>query len=256
MAYKDILVHLDGSPDCSARVLLAASLAREHKAHLTGLYVVSHAHYQPEDEGAEADSAAVRADFQARTAEAGVSAECLTSDAGVSGVASADILIGHAYHKDLVVVGIHGDIPERVARGAGCPVLVVPRNGTFGSSERILVAWRNGRESARALKDAIPFLEKAAHVTVLEVTAPGEANTPTSAAEACRYLERHGIKAAADVVAAEIAVGDMLINEAWEERCDLLVMGALSNGAKGGLKFGAVARHVFDHMPVPVLISH
>ena len=37
MNYRTILVHLDESPRCGARIELAAGLAREHGAHLLGL---------------------------------------------------------------------------------------------------------------------------------------------------------------------------------------------------------------------------
>ncbi len=37
---KDILVHLDNSRACEARVKTAMALAAKHDAHLTGLYVL------------------------------------------------------------------------------------------------------------------------------------------------------------------------------------------------------------------------
>jgi nucleotide-binding universal stress UspA family protein len=40
MALKDILVHLDVTPRCTARLEVAANLAARHGAHLTGLHVI------------------------------------------------------------------------------------------------------------------------------------------------------------------------------------------------------------------------
>ena len=40
MPLKDILVHLDATPRCAARLELAARLARQHDAHLIGLHVI------------------------------------------------------------------------------------------------------------------------------------------------------------------------------------------------------------------------
>ena len=44
MAYKDILVVLDDTPECAARVDVALGLARRHEAHLIGLLVIEPAH--------------------------------------------------------------------------------------------------------------------------------------------------------------------------------------------------------------------
>ncbi len=52
MALKDILVHIDNSPSCPARLDVAIDLARENDAHLAGLYVIGLA---PIHQYAEAD---------------------------------------------------------------------------------------------------------------------------------------------------------------------------------------------------------
>ena len=40
MPYKDILVVLDDTPECEARVDVALGLAHTHEAHLIGLMVI------------------------------------------------------------------------------------------------------------------------------------------------------------------------------------------------------------------------
>ena len=40
MTYKDLLVHLDDSKSCAKRVDAAVRLARQHGAHLTGVYPI------------------------------------------------------------------------------------------------------------------------------------------------------------------------------------------------------------------------
>ena len=40
MAFKDLLVHLDGSEQSNTRLRLACRLAKDHGAHLTGLHVM------------------------------------------------------------------------------------------------------------------------------------------------------------------------------------------------------------------------
>lgn len=270
MALKDILVHVDGTPHCAARLDLAINIARENQAHLTGLYVISHPHYKPRSEGDEFKTAEAEAGFNEKVAQAGISAEWLCADWTVTGVSMSEIVNLHAYCKDLVIVGQtdHGsqdedvprDLPDRVVLGSGRPVLVVPYAGTFNTvGDRVLVSWKSGRESTRALNDAMPFLQGAQQVSVLEVNDPaapeGAAKSP--GADVCAHLNHHDIAATSDqLVSADVAVGDVLLNHAWEEGCDLLVMGAYTHTSRGALALGTVARHVLRHMTLPVLMSH
>ena len=79
----------------------------------------------------------------------------------------------------------------------GRPTLFVPRRHrpqSFG--ERVVVAWNASRESSRAVNDALPILELAKDVTVLNVEAgcdrrPAE---PGAAPRLASYLSRHGIR--------------------------------------------------------------
>lgn len=270
MAFKDILVHVDNSPQSAARLALAIGLARRHKAHLTGLYVISHPHYEPRHEGAELIAADAQKSFERETGLAGISSEWLCVDWGVTGVSVTEIVNLHAYQKDLVIVGqtdpdsqsgeIPSDLPERVVVGSGRPVLIVPYVGTFNSvGERVMVAWKSGRESVRALNDAMPFLLDAQKAMVVAVNPSGSDESPGKGpcADICTHLARHGINAKAEhLVAADIPVGDLLLNQAWEQGCDLLVMGAYTHTPRGTLAVGTVARHVLDHMTLPVLMAH
>jgi nucleotide-binding universal stress UspA family protein len=40
MTYKDVLVHLDDSKGCGKRIDAAVRLAKQHDAHLTGVYPI------------------------------------------------------------------------------------------------------------------------------------------------------------------------------------------------------------------------
>jgi nucleotide-binding universal stress UspA family protein len=270
MSFKDILVHIDSSPQCSARLALAIGLAQRHKAYLTGLYVISHPHYKSRQESSGLKIEEARKRFTETTAHAGIPAIWRDIDWNVSGVSTAEILNLHAYHKDLVIIGqtdygtqsgdIPSDMPERVVVGSGRPVLIVPYAGEFKSlGERVMIAWRAGRESGRALHDAFPILEKAKQVNVIAVNLAGtEGNTGNSCCdEITTHLARHGIDAKTDkFTVADMQVGDVLLNSAWEEGCDLLVMGAYSITTRGSANLGPVARHILKHMTMPILMSH
>lgn len=268
MAFKDILIHLDNTPQCSARLSLAINLARQYKAHLTGIYVISHPHYHSSDENAAQKAAEAGSIFVSDTGQAGIQAKWLCIDWPVTGVNVSEVVKLHAYHKDLIIVGqtdysstatdVPADLPERLIRDAGRPVLVVPYAGMFKSvGERVMVAWKPGRESVRALNDAMPFLLDSHHVSIQGVYSPSAGGNFDSGTSICSHLARHGIVAGfARFMAADIPIGDVLLTQAWEDGCDLLVMGAYTHNRRGVLTLGPVAQHILKHMTMPVLMSH
>jgi len=272
MAIKDILLHLDNSPDCEARVDLAVQLARKHGAHLKGLFILSHPYYAPRHTSTSAETASLVEDmFAAKAANAGISAEWLYVDWSVVGVRMTEIITLYTYYTDLVIVGqpteaannagVPFDLPERLGLSGGKPLLVVPYAGIFNRSiERIMVAWKAGRESSRTLYDSLPFLENAGHVSLVTVASPGQYDQSTAGdmQKLTAYLSRHQLNPVHDEILApsSLPVGDALLNHACEQKMDLLVMGGYAASRRGAFMLGPVARHLMNHMTLPVLISH
>jgi nucleotide-binding universal stress UspA family protein len=270
MEFKDILVHIDNSQQCATRLDLAIKLARQHQAHLTGIYVITHTHYAPQGEVAAQMAVQAEELFQTTTAAAEIHAEYLCVDWAVTGDSLADVLNYYAQQKDLIIVGqatqdkahdhASADLPERVVLGSGRPVLVVPYAGIFESiGERVLVAWKAGRASARAVHDAMPFLIKAEQVSVVTVTSPGDRPLPDTGrdAEIYTHLKRHNIKVREESLeAGDVPVDNILMNFAWEHGCDLLVMGVYAQSQHGSRAVSPVTRGFFERMTVPVLMSH
>ena len=270
MEFKDILVHMDNSQQCEARLELATALAREHTAHLSGLYVIPHSHYAPQGRALELKVLQAREQFQSLTSKVDIPVEFLCADWGITGVSTVEILNYYAHRKDLIIVGqldqnrvqesTHAELPERVVLGSGRPVLVVPYTGTFSSAgERVLVAWKSGRASARALHDAMPFLFKAKEVFVVTVMSSADQQAADIYLDAGirTHLERHNIKVREEnLETGDVPVGSVLMNYAWEHGCDLLVTGVYAQAPHGSLVVGPVTRDLFEHMTVPVLMSH
>jgi nucleotide-binding universal stress UspA family protein len=151
------------------------------------------------------------------------------------------------------------DFPERLALESGRPVLVVPYVGTYPDMGRnVVVAWKPGREAARAVFDALPILEAAETVTILEIKHKGEATdalAPDTTIAAA--LGRHGIKPVVrSSVAVDISVGDEILSRLADFGADLLVMGAYGHSRMRELVFGGATRHIARHMTVPTLFSH
>jgi nucleotide-binding universal stress UspA family protein len=131
------------------------------------------------------------------------------------------------------------------------------KTSTFG--ERVLIAWDNGREAARAVNDALPILKTAKSVTVLSVnpvlSSDGGRREP--GADISLHLARHGVKVeAARAVASDISVGDAIVADIAEDGVDLLVMGAYGHSRLRELMLGGVTRQILGNMFVSVLMSH
>jgi nucleotide-binding universal stress UspA family protein len=285
MAFKDILVHLDGDPRSAARLGIAAGLARRFDAHLTGVYVVD----IPSVEffygaamplgggGAEQVIDQIRADAVAAAEPVEASFRELLRREGldggwrlVEGSLPATVAL-HARYADLTVLG-QADPGQRFGRldheaaavatvmGSGRPILAVPFAGDFPVvGQRVLVAWNASREAARAVNDALPLLREASAVTVLAVNPRrgigGHGDVP--AADIALHLARHGVKAeAAHTVATDIPDGEALLSYAADIGADLIVAGAYGHSRARELVFGGVTRTLLAEMTAPVFLSH
>jgi nucleotide-binding universal stress UspA family protein len=270
MAYKDLLVHIDSSSQCSARLALAVMLARRFGAHLTGIYVMPTLAISPfiADqfptamlENGHAKIAQLRdeamASFAAASQPLGSEAEWRETRGEL-----VDVVRLAARNADLAILGQAdpsadgSDLPAQVVLGSGRPALLVPYAGTFANvGGRVLVAWNGSAQAARAVNDALPFLQSAERVTVVTVSPGGNV---TEDGDIARHLARHGVQAEISQITAERhgGVGDLLLSRASDERADLIVMGAYGHSRLRELVLGGVSRALLAHMTVPVLMAH
>jgi nucleotide-binding universal stress UspA family protein len=279
MTLKNILVHIDDSPQCRQRLDVASDLARGHDAHLSGIYVVSvpavpaimSAGYFPEgfiagqEERERERAKKVKAEYDDYMRRAGIASEWRERQGDPAGIVSLN-----ARYADLAIVSQADpagtgpyemlELPADVALSAGRPVLVIPHIGPAESlGTRVLVGWNASREATRAVNDALPLLQRAKSVTVLAIDPQGgvEGHGESPSADISLHLARHGIKAeAARTVAGDIDVGDALLSRAADLGADMIVMGCYGRSRMREFILGGVTRHVLRHMTVPVLISH
>ncbi|MET3555008.1 universal stress protein [Burkholderia sp. 567] len=277
MSYKTLLVHLDDSDRCKARVNLALELAGRWNAHLIGLYAVCQDLFEPLRRPDEPLKLAVyerlceqrRKDAEERflmaAERAGRSVEWQAPAGDVTGTA-----ILHARHADLLVLGqenpddrmtfVARHFVEDVVMGSGRPAIVVPYAGDVRTlGENVLIGWDGGREAARATADALPLLTRARFVHVETVTRghPDPDETPAGV-DVAAYLERHGIRASFSTTPRErsVSVGAMLLNRVTDVHADLLVMGLYSHARMHERVLGGATRTILEAMTVPVLLSH
>ncbi len=269
MALKDIIVHLDGGPGCTARLMAAIDLARRHGACLKGLHAISHPFYAPQRDH-ERDYSKERDFFISAASKSGVKAEWLYVDWGVVGVSLSEIIAFHAYSTDLLIIGQPGkdvrskreslELPERLILGSGRPVVVFPRDSnTYQFGEKVLVAWRGGREATRAIHDALLLLKGSSRIDIVSVVSGEEEQQREKASLMAVdvYLARHAIEARTVMIDRKgRSVADLILERIREEGSDLLVMGGFSYNARGIPIFNKLARELMTQMTVPILLSH
>ena len=280
MNIKTIVVHLDATPHCLARVDLAIRIATAHGAHLVGLaptglpdvlatmssavpdgveFIALSARFLRE----HADT--VASDFIERARAAGIASH----EARVVVDEPLDAIVWHANCSDLLVIGqtdgsaspdgVAWDFPQQAVLHAGCPVLVVPHAGHFPAvGERVLIAWKGTREAVRAVRDALPILRGAQRVVLIEVAddAPPTDAQRIALLEVQAWLNRHEVESEVRLESGADAAGDVLLSRAADFESDLIVMGAYGHSRVREWVLGGVTRHLLNHMTVPTLMSH
>lgn len=98
---------------------------------------------------------------------------------------------------------------------------------------RVVVAWNDGREALRAVRDALPMLQRADRVHVVVVDPPVHGpNRSDPGGLVSQYLVRHGVTVEIDVLSKTLPrVADVLLRRAQDIDADALVMGAYGHSA-------------------------
>jgi nucleotide-binding universal stress UspA family protein len=133
--------------------------------------------------------------------------------------------------------------------------LVVPFAGELAASpDTMLVAWKPTRECARALAAAIPFLQSARQVHLVEAQADESQATSMRVRD---YLYLHGIPRVHEHARlSQDRAGEALLSLAADCDADLLVMGCYGHSRARELLLGGATRTVLDSMTLPVLMAH
>ncbi|KQQ13533.1 universal stress protein UspA [Methylobacterium sp. Leaf123] len=271
MTISNIMVSLDLAAAAADRVQLAAGLAREFEARLTGVGACQFQGFMPVGDVIE-----VLHTYEVEercTRERLDEAKALFRRAAGTEVETAwrsalarplDHLAEQSRAADLVVVARHsladGDLgPMGIPVGAllmeaGRPVLVAPPGIKRLEARRAIVAWKNTPEARRALHDALPLLARAETVQVVTI---GPGARREGAEDVAMHLAGHGITATARPLAQpDISAADELIRFVQHEGVDLVVMGAYGHSRLREWVFGGLTRDMLQLMPVCCLMSH
>lgn len=268
---RSVLVHVHADDGQAARVRVAIDVARAFGGHLDCLYVNPYSTYVAGDPfggayvlpelfaQAEQREQEERERLAAHLDREGISWEWLRHDGD-----TAKWIVASARLADLIVLSRavhaphqHEPIPvvADVALHARAPVLAVPVDSQgLDIGGPALVAWNGSFEAAHALRFAVPLLERASAVHVATIA---EGAAGIGAADACRYLARHGITAQPrEVERRGQPIGDTLLGEAASLGASYLVAGAYGHSRMREYLLGGVTRHLLGHSPVPLFLAH
>ncbi len=173
-----------------------------------------------------------------------------------------------ARHADLTVMSrpnaqgssFRHEVLEAVLMSSGRPVLLLPSEWNAKDGYRtVFIAWNAGREAARAVADAGPFLAAASNIVVGTVdarSAPrGHGEAP--GVDIATHLARHGYAVELrnlDSLGADKA--DAILSGAKAANADLIVLGGYEHARLQQAIFGGVTRKLIDTSPIPLLLAH
>jgi len=277
MSLKDILVHMDDTPHCEKRMKLAIKLANQHGAKLFALFtragpnvlgISSHVEKCRKRHKKEGETA--HKIYRKLAEKEGIDLNWHTAKFPGTDDLVTDQLVHYAQHMDMTIVGqydhstatgsVPSDLAERLVLETGRPTLIIPYAGEFKQiGKRVMIAWNTGRESVRAVNDAISLMQdaKKVHVVAINPRKGHKRHGDIPSADIADHLKRHGIEAEAEYMnTKELDPGNTLLSLAVDESIDLLVMGAYGHHRFRELVMGGVTREILDHMTLPVLMSH
>ncbi|WP_027054311.1 universal stress protein [Mesorhizobium erdmanii] len=275
MIYTTILVQLDIDAPARPRLVFAQEIARKFEADLIALVAA-----EPSTLVSPSESAPLVAEvLRVRTHEIEERIKKLKeeflafvgNDERASWRAELDdptrAVALHARAADLVITGAPtaaaaGDYQRTVDPGAlvlslGRPVLFAADGLSAFKGERVMVAWKDCRESRRAVVDAMPFLSNAKEVTVFSAAEEGKVAARDGVADVVRYLMKHGVTARSHFVDGEgVSAGDSIVVEADRIGADLIVAGGYGHSRFREWAFGGATRSLLNSGSFHRLLSN
>jgi len=288
MSIAKILVPVRGDGKGDNVLAHAAAIARGHNAHIE----VVHCRARPKDlipygvvvphalrvqierqavELANAEEANLQEEFRALAKKLGL--EIIESGTPPRDRPTAgwfeeqgkqmDVIKSHGRLADVVAVAkpdrdrnLGVNTLKAALFNTGRPVLVCPPADVAPErlGERIAIAWNGSSEAARAVALALPLIQEAQEVVVLD---GGIGDHGATGEELMRYMAIRGVKARCEPIHAGDNPGAAILAAAGGvARADLLVMGAYSHSREHESVFGGATQYVVDHTTMPVLMVH
>ncbi len=163
---------------------------------------------------------------------------------------------------DLVLMGRGGpddgaaETLEAALMDTGKPLLIAPATAPDTLGKRIVIAWKDTPEAARAVSCALPFIGQADQVTIVTVLDDADAKDE-SGSRLQRALRWHNKAVEVrTLLRGSASAADVLHREAEALGADLMVMGGYSHSRLREVVFGGFTRRTLGSAGIPVLMAH
>lgn len=191
----------------------------------------------------------------------GINAECASRhlSAGVMGDVAANEARHHdisllPWAKDMLVIQ---EFAQAVIFASGRPAILVPPSAGLDPVRHLAVAWDGSRVAARALADAMMFVEDQTQITVLTVQDEKQLSRHDLGQALVLSLKKRGLRAEAQNVSLDDRSISLTLQEAaLTAGANMLVMGAFGHSRIRDFILGGATKGVFADLRLPVLLSH
>lgn len=277
-SFAQLLVHLDASPQAMQRLAVARRIGQAQGAAVTALYAVT-PHFVELPFAPEIGSSIAAS---LRDIDDGLRVQTRTAFDQLLATPGADMawaeiredpvmaaFAQQALYADLLVLGQHDpsstassgvptDFVETVMVVSGKPALILPYAGELPQDigKTVVMAWKPSREAAHAVSAAMPLLQRAQGVHILNWSGDDEL-IAEQRLDLDGYLRLHGVQASWHREGVEPKdLGELLLSRAFDLQADLLVMGCYGHSRTREWVLGGTSRTILQSMTLPVLMAH
>lgn len=257
MSYEAMLVQLDVERDSEQRVQLALALADRFQAALIGVAglalrpafaatgIVVYA--EPTEHDLH-QMTAILDRMGKKFLEQGQNLKHIEWRSALD--SPSELITREARAANLIIVAarpVAGNLrnfadPGVILLRAGRPVLVVPEVIGPLCLHRVVVAWKDTRECRRAVRDALPFLQQAKEVLLIELgEEESKSQDKKALADVANYLVRHKVMVTGQICQRSRGpIETELFQFVKEQKADLIVAGGYGHSRLGEWIFGGM----------------
>jgi nucleotide-binding universal stress UspA family protein len=147
---------------------------------------------------------------------------------------------------------------EATLFNARSAVLLAPKGANAAwPPTRVMIAWDSRVEAARAVHEALDYVQGAEDVRIVMVDPQAHGDSGAEpGADIAAYLARRGLKVTVDrLPSAGHLISDVLTQHATDMQADLIVMGAYGHSRLRERIFGGVTKSMLDKPPMPLFLA-
>jgi nucleotide-binding universal stress UspA family protein len=275
MTYATLMVNLESGRSNSHLLKVTAQLARRFHASVIGTTACTPIQLMYgegyiggeifEQDRQEIDTEIKFAEVAFRSA---LGAEACELDwrSAVTFLPLADHLAAEACRADLILTSATQAEPKNAARRidlgdfimqAGRPVLVVGADASSHDLTRVIVGWKDTRESRRATADAMPLLKMASFVRLVEIVPAADIEAAKGRlSDVIAWLARHEVMAECRALVTDGEDAELLNAVAQENGAGVIVAGSYGHNRVREWALGGMTRSLLDSGKRTLFTSH